>query len=63
MADAGEHGTKKKHWGDLKGVWVEPDVRDTVVETMQMYAERTEMPVERLCAMADISRGKFYEWL
>lgn len=37
-------------------------MRDQIVETMQTYAERTEIPVSALCAMAKLPRGKFYAW-
>jgi len=46
----------------LKKTWVEPDVRDSVVETMREYQERTGIEMRTLLRFAGISSSTFYEW-
>lgn len=42
--------------------WVEPDIRDQVVETVISYNQLTAMSIRRLLACAGVSAGKFYDW-
>lgn len=46
----------------MKNRWVEPDIRDNVVETVLSYKERTKIPIKDLISFAGISSGKFYDW-
>ena len=46
----------------MKRRWVEPDIRDKVVETVLSYKQRTKIPIKTLISFADISSGKFYDW-
>ena len=41
---------------------MEPDVRDTVVETMREYQERTGIEMRALLRFAGISASTLYEW-
>jgi hypothetical protein len=51
----------KNSWGALHQIWVDPDVRDNVVETMKEYRVRTEIVVGRLLRYFCLSRSKYYE--
>jgi len=63
MAFRREYKIKKKgEWGDLKNSWVEPEIRDNIVETILEYRKRTKEPLKELISYTGISRGKFYEW-
>lgn len=42
--------------------WVEPDIRDNVVETVISYKELTEITTRKLLSYAGLSAGKFYDW-
>ena len=42
--------------------WVEPEVRNDIVETILSYRERTKLSIRELISHAGISRAKFYEW-
>ena len=42
--------------------WVEPDIRDEVVETIQEYRNRTEIPVNMLLKYCGLRESKYYEW-
>lgn len=42
--------------------WVEPDVRDEVVETIMEYHDRTEIPTHRLLRFMGLRGSKYYEW-
>jgi transposase InsO family protein len=46
----------------LIGVWVEPDLRDQVVDFVEKWTEKTEISTERLIGWLKIGAGKFYAW-
>ena len=46
----------------MKNRWVEPDIRDNVVETVLTYKERTGKSIRDLISFAGISSAKFYDW-
>ncbi len=46
----------------MRVLWVSPDVRDTVVDFVQRWSERTETSVVRFVTWLGISRSKFYDW-
>ena len=62
----GTHGgapsPKKRTWGTLNGYWVEPDVRDSVVEFVRSWAEKTSLAIDQLLQWLELSTGKYYEW-
>ena len=43
-------------------MWVPHDIRDQVVDYVAAWAEKTELPVERLVGWFGIRRSKFYDW-
>lgn len=43
-------------------MWVQPDVRDEIVDYVKYWNNRTEIPLGRLLAMASIPSSKFYAW-
>lgn len=49
-------------WGALTGAWVPHDTRDTVVDFVNKWALRTELPVCRFVGWLGVARGKFYDW-
>ena len=42
--------------------WVEPDIRDEIVETILEYKKRTGIPVNRLLKYLGLKESKYYEW-
>ena len=42
--------------------WVEPDVRDNVVDYVGYWSDQTTLPVADLVDWIGIGRGKFYQW-
>ena len=42
--------------------WVEPDIRDNVVETVISYKALTAIPTRKLLSYVQLSAGKFYDW-
>ena len=62
MVDRGEYQVKKNLWGPLNQTWVEPDVRDEIVETMTHYTQKTQIPIKRLLRYLGLARSKYYEW-
>ena len=53
---------KKVQWGDLKNKWVEPNVRDSIVETITAYNQKTEISVRKLLCFLGLCASKFYQW-
>ena len=46
----------------MKSVWVEPDIRDSVVDYARMWSDKTEITLERFIFWIGITRSKFYNW-
>jgi len=46
----------------LKSVWVEPDVRDSVVDYARMWSDKTEITLNSFIFWIGITRSKFYNW-
>ena len=42
--------------------WVEPDVRDAVMDYVQYWSDRTALPTTRLVSWLGIGRSKYYDW-
>jgi putative transposase len=46
----------------LTGRWVEPDVRDEVVDYVRKWSDRTELAAKQLVGWLGVSMSKFYDW-
>lgn len=46
----------------MKASWVEPDVRDGVIDFVRTWSEKTELPADRLVGWLGISRSKYHDW-
>jgi len=46
----------------LNARWVEPDVRDEIVEFVKMVTRKTEIPIGRLAGMIGFGMSKYYTW-
>jgi putative transposase len=46
----------------MKGNWVEPEVRDQVVDFVGYWSGRAELTVGRLVSWLGISQSKYYQW-
>jgi len=46
----------------LKSVWVEPDIRDSVVDFTRRWSVKTEISFKRFIGWIDISSSKYYAW-
>jgi len=47
----------------MTGQWVEPDIRDNVVEFVNLIREKTDIPVNRIIRFIGISVSKYYCWI
>ena len=46
----------------MKARWVEPDVRDTIVDFVKTFSTRTEQPVHLTLKRLGIASAQFYRW-
>ena len=46
----------------MNGLWVPHDTRDTIIEYVRRWSERTEIPAKRFVAWLGIAEAKFYDW-
>ena len=46
----------------MSGVWVQPDLRDRIVDFVRERAEQTELPASRLVGGIGIGASKFFDW-
>jgi transposase InsO family protein len=46
----------------MKGGWVEPDVRDQVVDFVNDWSAKAEVPQGQLLQLVGVGRGKFANW-
>lgn len=53
---------KKTRWPALTKRWVEPDVRDDVVDYVRKWSQRTELAANKLVRWLGIGMSKFYDW-
>lgn len=44
-------------------MWVEPDIRDSIVDFTRVWSEKTEIPVKRLIGWTGISESRYYTWV
>jgi putative transposase len=49
-------------WRELRGVWVPPDLRDSIVDFYNHWSARIDFTVKDFCRKIDIGRARFYEW-
>ncbi len=52
----------KRTWGTLKGGWVPHDTRDEVIDFLNHWIERSELPAKRLLGWLELGTSKFYDW-
>lgn len=43
--------------------WVEPDIRDSVVEFIETIIPKTDIQLKKLLSMIGINSSKYYSWL
>jgi transposase InsO family protein len=53
---------KKKEWGNLSRIWVEPDTRDDVVYELEKWKEKTGRSKKEMTRIIGISQSKLSEW-
>ena len=46
----------------MKGRWVPPDIRDQIVDFIQQWAPRGELPIVKLLAWIGLARSKYATW-
>jgi hypothetical protein len=46
----------------LSGRWVPPDIRDTIVDFVRLWSDKTEIAADRFVAWIGMARGKFFAW-
>ena len=46
----------------MTGIWVEPDVRDQIVDYAGKWSEKTELPAERFIEWLGITTSKYHTW-
>ena len=46
----------------MKGNWVEPAIRDQVVDFVGYWSGRAELTIRRLVSWLGISQSKYYQW-
>jgi len=46
----------------LKGAWVPHDTRDTVVDFVRRWSDRTEVPARQMVSWIGIAESKYYDW-
>jgi putative transposase len=46
----------------MKGAWVPHDTRDEIVDYVNHWTERTELPARRLLAWVGLAASKFHDW-
>ena len=44
-------------------MWVEPDIRDTVIDFTRVWSEKTGLPVKRFIGWTGIPEGTYYRWV
>jgi len=46
----------------MNGQWVEPDIRDSVVEFIEAIIPKTDIQLKKLLTMIGINSSKYYSW-
>jgi len=47
----------------MTGKWVEPDVRDNIVEFVTMITPKTSIPRKKILALIGINQNRYYSWI
>ena len=42
--------------------WVPHDIRDTIVDFVRVWSDKTEIAADRFVAWIGMARGKFFAW-
>ncbi|HMQ70010.1 MAG TPA: IS3 family transposase, partial [Ignavibacteria bacterium] len=48
--------------GRIEKAWIEPDIRDDVVNFITIITKKTEIKVNILLKLIDIDSSKYYSW-
>ncbi len=56
-----EYVLLKKSLGSLTGLWVPQSIRDSVVDFVDLWSDRTEFPVALLLGWLGLSKSKFHD--
>jgi transposase len=54
---------KKKLWGSLYGQWIQPDLRDNVVEFIGLWSKKANIKVPCFVDWLGITSSKYYHWI
>lgn len=54
---------KKTDWGNLSGMWIEPEIRNQVTGYLCYMAKKTEIPMTKLLATLELTKVKYYRWI
>ena len=46
----------------MKTSWVEPDIRDEVIDYVRYYSDKTEIAASKFITRIGIARSKYYDW-
>ncbi len=46
----------------MKGTWVQPDIRDEVIDYVRYWSEKTQIKTEKMVNQLGIARSKYYDW-
>ena len=46
----------------MNGAWIPHDIRDSIVDFVRDWSERTELAVTKMVSWIGIARSKFYDW-
>lgn len=47
----------------MTGRWIEPDVREQVVDFISLYRTKTSLPIKWFIAEIGINQSKYYSWV
>jgi hypothetical protein len=57
-----EHTQLERSWGSLTGAWTSHNTRDQIIDFVQAWSDKTEIPVKRFIAWIEIAKSKFHTW-
>jgi putative transposase len=49
-------------WGALTGLWVPHETRDSIVDFVRHWSERTEIPLQQFLGWLGVAASKFHAW-
>jgi hypothetical protein len=53
---------QKSQWGALKGRWGPHDKLDQIIDYVEHWTKRTELPVKQLLEWMGLGSSKFHQW-